>query len=102
MGSVGSLDRIGSWRPRYLETKLFSPRPPRSVVARPRLTERLDRVADSKLALVWLILNGFWPSAMAELASGLSGENEGAAVVADAYPSPRMREKTVQSTGTPS
>lgn len=71
-------------------------------MARPRLTERLDRVADSKLALVWLILNGFWPSAMAELASGLSGENEGAAVVADAYPSPRMREKTVQSTGTPS
>ena len=35
-----------------LETKLFSPRPPRSVVARPRLTERLDRAAESKLTLV--------------------------------------------------
>jgi ATP/maltotriose-dependent transcriptional regulator MalT len=35
-----------------LETKLFVPRLRRGLVARPRLTERLNRVAESKLALV--------------------------------------------------
>ena len=35
-----------------LETKLFIPKPPRGLVARPRLIERLDRGAESKLTLV--------------------------------------------------
>jgi LuxR family transcriptional regulator, maltose regulon positive regulatory protein len=45
---VATLDKAGP----LLETKFYSPRPPRSVVARPRLTERLNRVVESKLALV--------------------------------------------------
>jgi LuxR family maltose regulon positive regulatory protein len=35
-----------------LETKLFIPKPPRGLVARPRLIERLDRGAESKLTLI--------------------------------------------------
>ena len=35
-----------------LETKLFVPRPPRGLVARPRLIERLRRGAESKLTLI--------------------------------------------------
>ena len=35
-----------------LETKRSCPQPARSLVARPRLLERLNRVAESKLTLV--------------------------------------------------
>ncbi len=35
-----------------LETKLYVPRPRRGLVPRPRLSERLDRGAESKLTLV--------------------------------------------------
>ena len=35
-----------------LETKLYVPRPRRGLVLRPRLSERLDRAAVSKLVLV--------------------------------------------------
>ncbi len=35
-----------------LETKLYAPRPRRALVARPRLRERLDRGAESKLTLI--------------------------------------------------
>ena len=35
-----------------LETKLYVPRRRRGLVARPRLSERLDRGADAKLTLV--------------------------------------------------
>ncbi len=35
-----------------LETKLYVPRPRRGLVARPRLSERLSRGAESKLTLI--------------------------------------------------
>ena len=43
-----TLDNAGP----LLETKLYVPRPPRGLVARPRLGERMSRGAESKLTLV--------------------------------------------------
>jgi LuxR family maltose regulon positive regulatory protein len=45
---VRTLDNAGP----LLETKLFVPKPTRGLVARPRLIERLDRGAESKLTLI--------------------------------------------------
>ena len=45
---VTTLDNAGP----LLETKLYVPRPRRGLVARPRLSERLSRGAESKLTLV--------------------------------------------------
>ena len=43
-----TLDNAGP----LLETKLYVPRPRRGLVARPRLIERMNRAAESKLTLV--------------------------------------------------
>ena len=45
---VTTLDNAGP----LLETKLYVPRPRRGLVARPRLIERLNRGAESKLTLI--------------------------------------------------
>ena len=48
---VAATGKVGMASP-LLETKLYVPRPRRGLVARPRLSERLSRGAESKLTLI--------------------------------------------------